>query len=135
MRLALCCLLILFLDVRGYSAPLPHTQATLILGVKSARPGETIMAGVRLRMDRGWHTYWQNPGASGMPTTIDWKLPPGVTAGSPLWPIPEKLPDKDLTTYIYSNEVVILVPINTVPGFPAQTVQLKATVSWLECDV
>jgi thiol:disulfide interchange protein DsbD len=112
-----------------------HTQATLLLGAKSARPGDTVMAGVRLRMDQGWHTYWQNPGASGIPTTFEWKLPPGITAGNPQWPIPEKLPDKDLTTYIYTDEVVILVPLKIAPTATPGKTQVAATVSWLECAI
>lgn len=112
-----------------------HTQATLLLGAKSARPGDTVLAGVRLRMDPSWHTYWQNPGASGMPTTFEWKLPPNVTAGDPQWPIPAKLPDKDLTTYIYTDEVVILVPLQIAPAASPGVAHVAAKVSWLECAI
>ena len=112
-----------------------HTQATLILPNTSARPGDTIVAGIHLQMDAGWHTYWQNPGASGMPTTIDWQLPAGITADAPKWPVPQKLPDKDLTTYIYRDEVVILVPLKLARNLTAGEVSLKAKVSWLECAV
>src|SRR5579872_4009349 len=48
------------------------TQSDLILSADTARPGDTIMAGVRLRMKPGWHTYWRNPGGSGIPTKITW---------------------------------------------------------------
>jgi thiol:disulfide interchange protein DsbD len=112
-----------------------HTQATLLLGAKSARPGDTVLAGVRLRMDPGWHTYWQNPGASGMATTLEWKLPPNITAGTPQWPLPEKLPDKDLTTYIYTDEVVVLIPLKIGPTAAPGKAQVTATVSWLECAI
>jgi len=112
-----------------------HTQATLLLGVKSARPGDTVLAGVRLRMDPGWHTYWQNPGASGMPTTFDWKLPANITAGDPQWPIPEKLPDKDLTTYIYNDEIVVLVPLKIAPAAKPEKIKIAAKISWLECAI
>jgi len=86
-------------------------------------------------MDPGWHTYWKNSGASGMPTKIDWELPPGVTAGPAEWPVPDKLPEQDLTTYIYSNTVVLLVPLKLATNVPAGPLQLKANVSWLECDL
>lgn len=70
-----------------------------------------------------------------MPTTIDWQLPPGITAGAPQWPIPEKLPDKDLTTYIYQSEVVVLVPLKLWPNVTLGNVEIQAKVSWLECAV
>jgi thiol:disulfide interchange protein DsbD len=86
-------------------------------------------------MDAKWHTYWRNSGASGMPTKISWELPKGITAGEIQWPVPEKLPDADLTTYIYKDEVVLLVPLKLGADLPPGPVQLKAQVSWLECDV
>jgi len=111
-----------------------HTQARLVLSADGARPGDTVMAGVHLRMDPHWHTYWKNPGASGSATTIEWQLPAGVTAGPTQWPVPEKLPDKDLTTYIYQNEVVLLIPLKLATSLPAGPQPLKAKIVWLECD-
>src|SRR5256886_387325 len=57
------------------------TRAQLILSAEAARPGETVMAGVLLKMPAGWHTYWKNSGDSGAPTKIDWQLPEGIKIG------------------------------------------------------
>ena len=119
----------------GTSAYAAHTQARLLLALETARPGDSVLAGIQLRMDPRWHTYWRNPGASGMPTKITWHLPNGVTPGAIQWPLPEKLPDEDLTTYIYTNEVVLLVPLHLAADLPPGPLDLKAEVSWLECDV
>src|ERR1035441_1693668 len=81
-----------WLCLAAFTASAAHTQARLILAADTARPGETIWAGVDLKMEPGWHTYWKNSGAAGLPTRIEWQLPPGVTAGDILWPLPEKLP-------------------------------------------
>lgn len=118
----------------GLQAQGAHTQVRLLLEQQAARPGDTVLAGVSLRMDPRWHTYWQNPGASGMSTKIDWQLPAGVSAGTTLWPVPQKQPDEDLTTYIYTNEVVLLVPLKLSSTLPPGPLDLKAKVSWLECD-
>jgi thiol:disulfide interchange protein DsbD len=119
----------------GLSAHAAHTQARLVLAAETARPGDTVLAGVQLQMDPRWHTYWRNSGASGMPTKIEWQLPAGVTAGAVQWPAPEKLPDEDLTTYIYTNEAVLLVPLKLAADLRPGPLDLKAGVSWLECDV
>jgi thiol:disulfide interchange protein len=126
---------ILLFCLAALSAQAAHTHARLVLAADMVRPGDTIVAGLHLQMDSGWHTYWQNPGASGIATTIDWKLPPGVTAGAPQWPVPEKLPEKELTTYIYRDEVVVLVPLKLAADLRTGTISIKAAVSWLECDV
>jgi thiol:disulfide interchange protein DsbD len=113
-----------------------HTRAQLLLGMKAARPGETVIAGVVLRMDAKWHTYWRNPGASGMATRIDWDLPPGFEAGEVHWPVPRKLyAEDDLTTYVYYDQVVLLAPIRLATDLVPGPKTIRAKVSWLECDV
>ena len=110
-----------------------HTQARLLLNVESAKPGDTILAGVHLKMDAEWHTYWKNSGASGIATSIKWDLPDGLNAGEIQWPVPKKLPPDDLTTYAYEDEVLLIVPLTLSAGLKPGPQVLKATVSWLEC--
>jgi len=110
-----------------------HTQAKLILSAHTARPGDTIWAGVDMKMEPGWHTYWKNPGAAGLATKIQWQLPPGITAGDIQWPLPEKLPPIEVTTYGYENEVMLLVPLTLGTNLPVGPIDLKANISWLEC--
>jgi DsbC/DsbD-like thiol-disulfide interchange protein len=110
-----------------------HTQARLLLATDQARPGDTVVAGVALKMEEGWHTYWKNPGAAGQATEIKWQLPPGVTAGEIQWPLPEKLPPAEVTTYGYQDEVVLLVPLKLAANLPPGPLEVAAKVSWLEC--
>src|SRR2546429_6618589 len=112
----------------------PKTQARLILAAEAARPGETVMAGVLLKMPPGWHTYWQNSGDSGAPTKIDWQLPEGITAAEIQWPTPEKLTTDGLSTYVYHDEVMLQVPLTLADTVTAGSKGLKAQVSWLECE-
>jgi len=116
------------------SATAANTQVRLVLGAEAARPGDTVLAGVHLHMNKGWHTYWKNPGQSGLPTTIEWELPPGVTADPIQWPVPRKLPEPEQTTYIFEDDVVLLVPIHLGKDLSAGPVNLKARVDWLECN-
>jgi thiol:disulfide interchange protein DsbD len=121
------------LALASLSANAAHTQARLILSADTARPGDTVMAGIHFRMDPGWHIYWRNPGLSGTATTNAWQLPKGVTAGEVQWPPPEKLPDPNFTTYIYENEVVLLVPLKLATDLPAGPLEIKTKVDWQEC--
>ena len=59
-----------------------HVEAELVSEKTAIVPGEPLTVALRLRMERGWHTYWQNPGDSGLPTKLDWNLPSGVSAGA-----------------------------------------------------
>jgi thiol:disulfide interchange protein DsbD len=125
---------VVFLVLAGNSVRAAHTQVQLLLSAGTARPGDTIWAGVDMKMDPDWHTYWKNPGEAGMATKIEWQLPPGITAGDIQWPLPEKLPPAEVTTYGYNNEVVLLVPLKVAADLkPGMVLDLKANVSWLEC--
>jgi len=46
-----------------------------------ADPGKTVWVGLQLTHQPEWHTYWKNAGDSGLPTVLEWTLPPGVSAG------------------------------------------------------
>ena len=59
-----------------------HAEAELIAARDAAEPGRPLLLALRLRAKRGWHTYWRNPGDSGQPTSIEWKLPAGFSAGA-----------------------------------------------------
>ena len=110
-----------------------HTQVKLILSADTVKPGDTLWAGVDMKMEPGWHTYWKNSGAAGLPTKIDWQLPSGVTAGDIQWPLPEKLPPAEVTTYGYNDEVMLLIPLTIASNAAIGSLDLKAKVSWLEC--
>ncbi len=109
------------------------TQIRLLLSAATARPGDTVMAGISLQMQPGWHSYWLNPGDSGLATKVEWILPPGVTAGEIQWPVPEKLVTPPLTTYVYSGEAILLVPLKIATDAPTGPLEIKAKVSWQEC--
>jgi thiol:disulfide interchange protein DsbD len=123
----------IFLAVAGNFAHAAHTQVQLLLSADTAKPGDTILVGMDLKMEPGWHTYWKNPGEAGMATKIEWQLPPGVTAGEIQWPLPKKLPPVEVTTYGYEDEVMLIVPLTLATNLPEGPLDLKANVSWLEC--
>jgi thiol:disulfide interchange protein len=134
MRIALQWFALLMLAINAVAAPESHTKVDLLLSVETARAGDTVMAGVRLRMAPKWHTYWKSPGDSGGATEIEWQLPPGITAGDIQWPAPERYDASGLTTFVYHDEVILLVPLKLDASLKPGPVQLTAKVSWLECE-
>ena len=113
-----------------------HTEAELISEVTSVAPGSTFWVAVHLRMDPKWHTYWRNPGDSGLATHLDWDLPEGFQAGPVEWPYPERVDLPPLSVYAYEGEVLLLTrlqaPDTLVPG---TTVPLRVRARWLACEV
>jgi thiol:disulfide interchange protein DsbD len=111
------------------------TKAKLVLEAQAAKPGETVLAGVQLQIAPRWHVYWRNPGETGIPVSIEWTLPDGVTADPIQWPVPEVLKESDLTAYVYQIQASLIVPIRLAPTLKPGPVRLAAKVSWLECEV
>lgn len=116
----------------------PKTQIRLLLSAQSARPGDTVWAGLEMNMPSPWHTYWQYGGDAGDPTKIKWTLPDGITAGDIHWPLPgketEAAGDTSFVTYIYTNQVVLLVPLAIDKSRAPGPVTLTASAKWMECS-
>ncbi|MEI2420099.1 protein-disulfide reductase DsbD domain-containing protein, partial [Arthrospira platensis SPKY2] len=101
----------------------------------SVVPGEPLQIGLWLAHDPGWHTYWLNPGDSGLPTRIELDLPPGVEAGPIRWPIPERLPAGPLVNFGYSGTMVLPLALAVPADFPDDTLVIRARADWLICEV
>ena len=110
-----------------------HVEAELVTDDASAVPGKPTWIGLKLRMAQEWHTYWKNPGDSGLPTKIQWTLPPGWTAGDIQWPYPQPLPVGPLMNYGYDDEVVLLSPLTPPANAPEGPASIRAHAEWLVC--
>ncbi len=110
-----------------------HVAVGLVAEKTAVEPGKTLTIAVRERMEPGWHTYWINPGNSGEPTSIGWKLPGGMSAGPILWPLPHTIPVGPLVEYGYSDEILLLTDIQVPKEIEGDSVTLAAKVSYLVC--
>jgi thiol:disulfide interchange protein DsbD len=115
-------------------APARHTRVSLLSETDAVRPGRPLTVGIRLQMDRGWHTYWRNPGDSGLPTRARWELPAGFAAGEIQWPYPSRFASGPLVNYGYEGEVLLPVEIRVPRSVPESQVRIAARVDWLECQ-
>ena len=133
----LCCAA--FLSFGGFThvgyaedlPPSPIVKTELILNAPIVHADEVIWAGVTYTIPKHWHIYWQNPGDSGIPTTMQWTLPAGITAGEILWPVPERIETSGLVTYGYSNTITLPVPLT--PSRDNVKGAISVTTKWLVC--
>ncbi len=108
--------------------------AELIAARTALVPGQAAQLALRLTVRPGWHSYWRNPGEGGLPTTLDWALPAGYSAGDIQWPVPQRLVSAPLVNYGYEGTVVLPVTVS-VPASakPGEAVTLAAHAGWLAC--
>lgn len=100
-------------------------------------PGKQVWVGLQIAHQPEWHTYWKNSGDSGLPTTLAWTLPAGVTAGEIAWPLPKKIPIGNLANYGYEGTVLLPVPLTIgrdfKPSVLASELEVKLKAEWLVC--
>lgn len=106
----------------------------LVADQVAVSPGTTFYVGLRMEIEPGWHTYWRNPGDSGEPTSIEWTLPEGVSAGEIIWPAPTAYPFGPLMNYGYGDEVVLPIPLTIADGYSDRFLEIRAAASWLVCE-
>jgi thiol:disulfide interchange protein len=112
-----------------------NVRAELVSEVSEVKPGEPFWVGLRQSIKPHWHTYWKNPGDSGLATEIAWKLPAGVKADPIVWPAPTLVDVGGVINYAYQDEVLLLVRI-TPPADLAtgSALALAADANWLVCE-
>jgi len=100
-------------------------------------PGKQVWVGLQLAHQPEWHTYWKNSGDSGLPTQLQWTLPPGVVAGDIAWPVPRKIRIGTLANYGYEGTVLLPVPLTITPEFKPSLLggdlDVKLKAQWLVC--
>jgi len=126
--------LLLCAQISAAPVSAPHLTVDLIADNAALAPGRDFQAGLKFNLEKGWHIYWINPGDSGEPPKVQWKLPEGFQAGSIEWPAPVRLPISRLMDYGYEDQVLLMVPIHPPANLkPGGTAQLAATVKWIVC--
>ena len=86
-------LVVVSLGLPAFAQPVrvEAVEIELVAEREALAPGETSLLGLRIRHDPQWHTYWRNPGDSGLPTTVRLALPEGWSAGGIVWPAPHRV--------------------------------------------
>ena len=112
----------------------PQVRAELVAHAPDGvAAGKALWLGLKIEHQPHWHTYWKNPGDSGLPTTLQWTLPPGVTAGDIQWPTPGRLPIGPLMNYGYEGTLLLPVSLSVPAGFSGDSLQVKLRADWLVC--
>lgn len=109
-----------------------HLKVGLVAEHSSLAPGESVLAGIQLKIEDHWHVYWKNPGI-GDPVGITWTLPDGWTAGPILWPTPSTFSLGGIVTYGFEGHLVLPVELRAPADAPPGKVELQGSVTWLVC--
>jgi DsbC/DsbD-like thiol-disulfide interchange protein len=92
-----------------------------------------LRAGVAMRIDPGWKTYWRYAGDSGLPPLFDFAGSENVKSVTVLWPAPRRFPDGAGGHSIgYSGD--IFFPLQVVAEDARAPVTLRLKASYGVCE-
>jgi len=111
-----------------------HSAARLIAGATGKNHDTAFWrAGIEIRLDPGWLTYWRDPGDSGAPPIFDFSGSENVKSVNVLWPAPERFPDGAGGNSIgYRNHVIL--PLHIVPMEGAKQTALRLKLEYDVCS-
>jgi len=116
-------------DVSAWATDL-HSAARLIAGTSRA---DFLRAGIELRFDPGWKTYWRYAGDSGLPPRFDFAGSENVKSATVLWPAPRRFPDGAGGNSIgYLGGVIF--PVHVVAADPGKPVKLRVKMNYGVCE-
>ena len=109
-----------------------HMNARLISSVSAIEPEQdSVRAGLHIRLDEGWHTYWRTPGDSGLPLRFDWSRSGNVKEVAVHWPYPQRFDEQGLQTFGYQRAVIL--PLDIALENPGVPLLLDLTLNALIC--
>jgi DsbC/DsbD-like thiol-disulfide interchange protein len=109
-----------------------HSAVRLIGG--GARQGDkpTLRAGIEIRLDAGWKTYWRYPGDSGVPPRFAFARSENVKTVTVKWPAPHRFTDDSGQSIGYKDHV--LFPLAVEPKDASRPVTLRLDLDYAVCE-
>jgi DsbC/DsbD-like thiol-disulfide interchange protein len=108
-----------------------YSKVRLVSGSVAGLSGDQMIAGVQIRLDPGWKTYWRMPGDSGVPPSFDWSGSKNLKSAEVLYPAPHRFTDASGTAIGYEDEVVF--PVIVTPERAGEPVELKLSIDYGLC--
>lgn len=106
-----------------------HSRVQLVAAAGGDAPARH--AGLVIRLDPGFKTYWRHPGESGLPPTFDWSGSSNVAGVDVLWPAPTRFEDGGGVSYGYRDGVVL--PLRVTPRRAGEPVGLALKLDYGVC--
>ena len=127
-------LLLLLFSVYGFANTVNtgHAEVSIIKNSATIVNKDELFIGIRMDMQKHWHTYWKNPGDSGGPLKVKWQVPNQYKIHDVQWPAPELIPYPPLMTYGYENFVIFPFKIDISNNQSLD--YINANIDFLICE-
>jgi DsbC/DsbD-like thiol-disulfide interchange protein len=108
-----------------------RSDVRLIAGAN--KNGEaTLRAGIEIKLQPGWKTYWRYPGDSGVPPRFDFSGSENLKDAKVLYPAPHLLTDEAGQSLGYKDAVIF--PLQVSPQQAGEQVTLRLKLDYAVCE-
>ena len=115
----------------------PKFSAQLHAAHEAIAPGGQTELAIELEVEKDWHIYHPITLDTGLPTTVTFDAPAGVTFGELRFPTPyydaEDAGDVKLAYLAHDGRVILLTTLELGPDFEPGPFTIRATVQALAC--
>lgn len=108
-----------------------RSSMRLIAGASKAGDPK-LRAGVEIKLQPGWKTYWRYPGDSGVPPRFDFSGSDNVLRAKVLYPAPHLFTDETGNSLGYKTNVIF--PVQVTPKQPGKPVTLRLKLDYAVCE-
>src|SRR5258707_272049 len=106
-----------------------YSATRLLPGTALKDRGTAVLrAGIEIKLDPGWKTYWRYPGDSGIPPRFDFSGSSNVKSAVVAWPVPKRFADGAGMSIGYDGGVIF--PVRVVPENPDRPVSLRMKIDY-----
>jgi DsbC/DsbD-like thiol-disulfide interchange protein len=91
-----------------------------------------LRAGVEIKLQPGWKTYWRYPGDSGVPPRFDLSASENLKYAKVLYPAPHLFHDETGNSLGYKENVIF--PLQITPRNPGKKVTLRLKLEYAVCE-
>jgi thiol:disulfide interchange protein len=117
-----------------HTANQSHTTLTLKSSTETIQQDSEFWLQLDWALDPHWYIYAQNPGDGGMPPSLDFELPAGITVLETTWPKSQDLSKEGLVIYGYKDTCKAMVRLRASPDYkPSSLDTIKIAVRWGIC--
>ncbi|MBT3469936.1 MAG: hypothetical protein HOK49_03415 [Opitutae bacterium] len=114
----------------------PHPVQLQLISEKDAIvPGQNFYLGLHIKHDKGWHTYWKNPGDVGLAPSIKWDLPKGFNVHPFQWASPELHKMGIIDVQAFHGTITHIIPMEAPANLEVgKKIKILGHASWLMCS-
>ena len=108
-------------------------NAEIVVDSYSLEKSRLVPIGILIELEKDWHIYWRNSGDTGIPTSIEFDLPKGISIKEIQWPVPKVFEFDGLASFGYEKQVLLLTELTIPENYQSNSISIKANIKSLIC--